>query len=175
MLPRPHRVCGGSNGATSSLMTMMFFLLPSSRQTRRTIWSGVSVNGLSPLFCLSSCLVSFPAGIRSRSLNAWKLVMIDLGPVQLRHQLRRHKVMQAIVVLRVVGEQYAQPVLDRDARRDDQERIGVPVAQHQHRRAPSGRSSRPRRRRTLRPAGDVAAAEHDREQSAAPTIRLMMR
>ena len=27
-------------------MTMMFFLVPSSRQTRRTIWSGVSVNGL---------------------------------------------------------------------------------------------------------------------------------
>jgi len=50
-------------------MTMMFFLFPSSRQTRRTIWSGVSVNGLFSLFCLSSCLVILPADTRSRSLN----------------------------------------------------------------------------------------------------------
>src|ERR1035441_3026911 len=52
-------------------MTMMFFLVPSSRQTRRTIWSGVSVKGLgAPPLSVSRLLVSLPA------LVSWLRTMV---------------------------------------------------------------------------------------------------
>ena len=48
----------------------MFFLVLNSRQTRSTIWSGVSVNGLG---CPSARIdfVIFPTATFSRSWKAW--------------------------------------------------------------------------------------------------------
>ena len=48
----------------------MFFLVLNSRQTRRTIWPGVSVNGLD---CPSARIdfVILPAATLSRSWKAW--------------------------------------------------------------------------------------------------------
>ena len=48
----------------------------------------------------------------------------DLGLAQLLQLVGRHDVALAVVVLRVVGQQHAQPVADRDAGRDDQEGVG---------------------------------------------------
>ena len=56
----------------------MFFLMLPSRQTRRTIWPGVSVNGLGwPLMRID--LGILPAAIFCRGWKAWKLVMMILA------------------------------------------------------------------------------------------------
>ena len=47
----------------------------------------------------------------------------DLGLAELLQQVGRHEVALAVVVVRVVGQQHAQPVADGDAGRDDQERV----------------------------------------------------
>ena len=47
----------------------------------------------------------------------------DLGAVEPFHQLGRHHVELAVVVVGVVGQQHAQAVADGDARRDDEERV----------------------------------------------------
>ena len=48
----------------------------------------------------------------------------DFGLPELVLKLGRHDVALAIVVLRVVGQQHAEPVADGDAGRDDQECVG---------------------------------------------------
>ena len=69
-------------------------------------------------------LVSLPAATFSRSWKAWKLVMRILAWPSWSMQLGRDDVALAVVVLRVVGQQHAQPVADGDAGRDDQEGVG---------------------------------------------------
>ena len=69
-------------------------------------------------------LVSLPRVLRSRSRNAWKLVMTILRLRQLLAQVGRHDVDLAVVVVRIVWQQHAQAVADGDARRDDQEGVG---------------------------------------------------
>jgi Transposase len=63
--------------------SLIFFLLPNSRQTRRTIWSGVSVNGFSWLRLKSLlrriCFVILPVATRSRNLKAWKFVITNFA------------------------------------------------------------------------------------------------
>ena len=49
-----------------------------------------------------------------------------LGAVEPVHQLGRHDVELAVVVVGVVGQQHAQAVADGDARRHDEERIAEP-------------------------------------------------
>ena len=105
-------------------MTMMFFLLPSSRQTRRTIWSGVSVKGLAFAIGQGLLLVSLPAATFSRSLKAWKLVMMILALPSSFHAFGGKNVPLPVVVLRVVGQKHAQTVTDGDAGGDDQEGVG---------------------------------------------------
>ena len=106
-------------------MTTMLRLLPNSRQTRRTIWSGVSVKGL----CAAGSrparmrLVSLPAATFSRSRKAWKLVMTTLARLSRSISSARHDVELAVVVVGVVGQQHAQAVADGDARRHDEERV----------------------------------------------------
>ena len=69
----------------------------------------------------------------------------DLGLVQLRHQIGRDDIALAVVGLGIVGQKHPQPVADRDAGGDDQERVGeaavlavgqlvegVPGDQHRH-------------------------------------------
>ena len=103
-------------------MTMMFFLLPNSRQTRRTIWSGVSVNPFgSP--CARIALVSLPAATFSRSQEGMEVGDENLGLPKLLQAIRRNDVALAVVVLRIVGQEHAQPVADGDAGRDDEERV----------------------------------------------------
>ena len=48
----------------------------------------------------------------------------DFGPPELLLQLGRYNVTLAVVVVRVVRQQHAQPVTDGDAGRDDQEGVG---------------------------------------------------
>ena len=59
----------------------------------------------------------------SRSMKAWKLVMTMLARPSSVDQVRRHEVALAVVVVRVVGQQHAEPVADRDPRRHDEERV----------------------------------------------------
>ena len=48
----------------------------------------------------------------------------DLGAAKLGHQLGRHHVELAVVVVWVTGQEHAEAVSDGDARRDDQEGVG---------------------------------------------------
>ena len=48
----------------------------------------------------------------------------DLRPPDLRQHLRRRDLAGLIVVVRLARQQYAKPILDRDARSDDQEGAG---------------------------------------------------
>ena len=48
----------------------------------------------------------------------------DFGLSELVMQLGRYNVALAVVVARVVRQQYAQPVTDSDAGRDDQKGVG---------------------------------------------------
>jgi hypothetical protein len=52
----------------------------------------------------------------------------DLGAVDVRQHVGRHNFPVPVVTFRVVGEQNAQPVTDRDARRHDQEAAGKLLA-----------------------------------------------
>ena len=90
----------------------------SSRQTRRTIWSGVSVNGLGVAVGRPGSHFVELAGLDLLAqLEGVEVGDEDLGlacrPVEL---LGRDDVALAVVVLRVVGQQDAQPVADGDAR-----------------------------------------------------------
>ena len=104
-------------------MTMMFFLLPNSRQTRRTIWSGVSVNALG-LAVGENRLGELAGGDLLAQQEGVEVGDEDLGLAELLEQIGRHDVALAVVVLRVVGQQHAQAVADGDAGRDDQEGVG---------------------------------------------------
>ena len=96
-------------------MTTMFFLLPSSRQTRRTIWSGVSVNDAG--LALGQDRLRELAGVDLLAqLEGVEVGDDDLGLAELFEQVGGHDVALAVVVLRVVRQQHAQPVADRDAR-----------------------------------------------------------
>ena len=67
--------------------------------------------------------MSRAASPRSRSRKAWKFVIRILACPSRSSRSARHDVALAVVVVRVVRQQHAQPVADGDAGRDDQERI----------------------------------------------------
>ena len=69
-------------------------------------------------------MVSLPAPTFSRSWKAWKLVMTILAWPSCLELLGRDDVALAVVVVRVVRQQDAQPVADGDAGGDDQEGVG---------------------------------------------------
>ena len=52
----------------------------------------------------------------------------DLGPLDVAEHVGRHEFALAVIAVRIVRQQHAQPILDRDAGRDDQEAAGEVVA-----------------------------------------------
>ena len=104
-------------------MTMMFFLVPSSRQTRRTIWSGVSVK-MPGVPSRENRLRELAGADLLAELEGVKVGDDDPGLAELFKLVAGDDVAKAVVIVGVVGEQDAQTVADGDAGADDQERVG---------------------------------------------------
>ena len=102
---------------------MICFLVPNSRQTRRTISSGVSVNGPG-LPVGEDRLGELAGGDLLAQLEGVEVGDDDFRLPELLLEVGRDDVALAVVVLRVVRQQHAQPVADGDAGRDDQEGVG---------------------------------------------------
>ena len=113
---------GGSSGGPRRSARRSAFACPSSRQTRRTISSGVSANGL-VLAARSGSPSSASTRPVSRSWNAWKLVITIARRAEALELLRAGRCRAPVVVVRVVGQQHPQAVADRDAGRDDEEGV----------------------------------------------------
>ena len=106
----------------------MFFLVPSARQTRRTIWSGVSLNrSRSPSGPARTFFVSDAASKRVAPDEAVEVGDLDLRGLQRLELVRREEVALLVVVAGEVRPQDLEAVADGDARRDDEEGVGEPL------------------------------------------------
>ncbi len=95
----------------------MLRFVPSARQTRRTIWSGVSLNwSVSPAGPARTFFVSDAASKRVTADEAVEVRDLDLGGLERLELIRRQEVALVVVVAGQVGPQDLQAVADRDAR-----------------------------------------------------------
>lgn len=111
---------------TCELMTMMFFLVPSSRQTRRAISSGVAVNGLWACVSGKDRLGELAGRNLLSTQERVEVRDDDLRSADGIAHIGRNDIPPAVVVLGIARQQHAQTITNGDARPDDEERIGKP-------------------------------------------------
>ena len=96
----------------------MFFCVPKTRQTRRTISAGRLLEAVGVAVAAGQDLLGQAWRPRSSParMKAWKLVIRIVAAWSRSQLVGRDEVALAVVVAGVVGQQDPQPVADGDAR-----------------------------------------------------------